>query len=143
EAYARFAREERLLASLGEAEGFVPLLETGVAAEGPFFVMPLLAGGTLRDRLEAGRLDFEETLAIARSLAVALGWAHERGVIHRDVKPENILFASRGTAPGGWGRPLLADLGVAKHFGAGATGSESITEPGAFLGTPVYMAPEQ
>ncbi len=139
DAYSRFAREERLLEALGEAEGFVPILATGVSEYGPFFVMPLLPGGTLRDRLEKqGTLEYEEALQLGRALATSIGWAHERGIVHRDLKPENILFAKDG-------RALIADLGIAKHFKKGSTTnsvSESITEQGVFLGTAHYMAPE-
>ncbi len=136
ESYARFAREERLLASLGEPEGFVPLIATGISESGPFFVMPLLSGGTLRDRIEKGRIAYEETLQLGRALATAIGWAHDRGIVHRDLKPENILFTPEG-------RPLIADLGIAKHFANATSRSQSITTQGDFLGTPLYMAPEQ
>ncbi len=111
-AFARFDRERRLLASLGEEEGFVGLLDAGTAREGAWLVMPLVPGGTLADRLEAGPLGVEETVALGTQLARALGAAHARGIVHRDVKPENILFAASG-------RPLVADLGIAKHFDRG------------------------
>ena len=136
---ARFERERRLLASLGEAEGFVPLLDAGVSAETPWLVMPLAAGGTLRRKLAKGPLGVDETVALGLALATALGAAHERGIVHRDVKPENILFTADG-------RPLLADLGLAKHFdrlARGASQSVSLSREGVFKGTAGYMAPEQ
>ncbi len=135
-ARARFERERRLLASFGVTEGFVPLLDGGETAEGPYLVMPFFSGGTLRDRLEKGALSVEKTAALARSLASALAIAHERGVVHRDLKPENVLFDGE--------RPLIADLGLGKHFAAppGHT-SVKITLPGTFAGTAGYMPPEQ
>jgi tetratricopeptide (TPR) repeat protein len=139
EVLARFERERRLLASLGEAEGFVALLDTGVAAQGPYLVMPLVAGGTLRKKLDAGPLGVDETIALGRALARALGGAHARGIVHRDMKPENILFTLEGL-------PLVADLGLAKHFDPGAPGaSQSVvmSRHGDLRGTAGYMAPEQ
>ncbi len=138
-AFARFEREGRLLASLGAEDGFVPLLDAGATAEGAWLVMPLVPGGTLRQRLEAGPLGVEEAVDVGMQLARALGAAHARGIVHRDVKPENVLFA----APG---RVLLADLGLGKHFDRGALGASqslSLTGTGVFKGTAGYMAPEQ
>jgi serine/threonine protein kinase/Flp pilus assembly protein TadD len=139
---ARFERERRLLASLGETEGFVPLLDAGVAETTAWLVMPLVPGGTLREKLARGPLGVAETIELGRALARALGAAHERGIVHRDVKPENILFtAPRGSTPG---RPLLADLGLAKHFLRGAQPeSVSLSRTGELRGTAGYMAPEQ
>src|SRR5438045_1100604 len=77
---ARFERERRLLASLGEDAGFVPLLDAGDGPAGPWLAMPFLAGGTLRDRLLKGPLAIEATIALGRSLARALGRAHRNGV---------------------------------------------------------------
>ncbi len=139
QAVARFERERRLLASLGEERGFVPLLDGGTSPEGAWLVMPLVPGGTLRERLAAGPLGVEETLALGTRLARSLGEAHARGIVHRDVKPENVLFAASGT-------PLLADLGLAKHFdrlAGGGSQSVSLTREGAAKGTAGYMAPEQ
>ncbi|HZU96497.1 MAG TPA: serine/threonine-protein kinase, partial [Planctomycetota bacterium] len=135
EARARFEREKRILASLGE--GFVPLLETGEAREGPFIVMPLLTGGTLRTKLERGPLPPDEVRALGLRLAEALGRAHAAGIVHRDVKPENVLFTEGG-------EPLIADLGLAKHFErSAATASVSLSYEGELRGTAGYMAPEQ
>ncbi len=136
---ARFERERRLLGGFSAREGFVPLLDAGTGPRGPYLVMPLLAGGTLRSRLQRGALGIDETIAIGRALASALATAHGRGVVHRDVKPENVLFDDAG-------RALLADLGLAKHFASlapGASQSVDLSLRGAFLGTAGYMAPEQ
>jgi tetratricopeptide (TPR) repeat protein len=140
--FARFERERRLLASLGEEEGFVGLLDAGVS-EGPsrraWLLMPLVPGGTLRDRLARGPLGVDETLSLGVALARAVGAAHARGIVHRDLKPENVLFTASG-------RPLVADLGLAKHFDRGAPGasqSVSLSRHGVARGTAGYMAPEQ
>src|SRR5581483_4222023 len=135
EQLARFEREGSILAALGEEGGFVPLLDRGRTAEGPFLVLPFLAGGTLRDRLERGRLEIDEATELVRALARAMGRAHERGIIHRDLKPENILFDDDG-------RPLIADTGLASR--AGTPGSpHSLTQSGTIGGTLAYMPGEQ
>ena len=136
---ARFERERRLLAIFTAQDGFVPLLDAGVCEVGPYVVMPLLEGGTLRARLLKGALGIEETAELAHLLARAVGRAHGRGVVHRDLKPENILFTREG-------RPLVADLGLAKHFdrqSPGASQSASLSASGAFFGTAGYTSPEQ
>jgi tetratricopeptide (TPR) repeat protein/predicted Ser/Thr protein kinase len=139
EVLARFERERRLLASLAEADGFVPLVDAGESQSGPFLVMPFVGGGTLRDRLARGPLSIEETLDLGRRLARALGVAHARGIVHRDLKPENVLVTEDGL-------PLIADLGLAKHFhldSPGASQSVSLSRTGELRGTAGYMAPEQ
>ncbi len=142
EVRARFERERRLLASFGEADGFVPLLDVVETPNGSGLVMPYVAGGTLRARLEDGKLGVDATVTLGRALASALGKAHSRGVIHRDLKPENVLFARTGDVA----RPLVADLGLAKHFRKdviGASQSVRLSSDGALLGTAGYMSPEQ
>ena len=139
ETTARFGREVRLLASLGEEQGFVPLIDAGSLPGGMFLAMPLLTGGTLRARLERGALPVAEARALGIALGEALGRAHAAGIVHRDVKPENVLHDAHGKA-------LLADLGLAKHFDSaahGASGSVQLTAAGASRGTAGYMAPEQ
>ncbi len=137
EAVRRFEREMRLQDSLGEREGFVPLIDAGDMGGIPYLIMPFLRGGTLRDRLRRGRLSPAETVALGRALASSLGRAHERGIVHRDLKPENVIFAEDG-------RPLVLDLGLAKHFRHGlAAGSIELSKTGETLGTVNYMSPEQ
>ncbi len=137
---ARFEREQRLLSMLGEADGFVPLLDRGTTSGRPWIVMPFLEAGTLADRLKrGGRLGVAEVVALGRTLARAAGRAHAAGIVHRDLTPANVLFAKNGA-------PLVADLGLAKHFRTdvpGATGSEDLTGSGELFGTLHYMAPEQ
>ena len=145
EAAAAFEREQRLLSSFTRAEGFVPLLDSGSEGRRRFVVMPLIAGGTLRERLHWGPLPAEEAVSLAIEVATALGRAHERGIVHRDLKPENVLFAEKHE-PGSRPRPLIADLGLAKHFRRdvlGASRSRSLSDTGDIVGTACYMAPEQ
>jgi serine/threonine-protein kinase len=138
-ALRRFEREVRLQTTLGEEAGFVPILDTGLHEGAPYLVLPFLASGTLRARLARGPLAVEEARALGVRLARALGAAHALGIVHRDVKPENVLYSARG-------EPLLADLGLAKHFddsAPGASRSASLSKTGQLLGTANYMAPEQ
>ena len=137
DALVRWDRERRLLDSFTERDGIVPLLDA--SADPPFVVLPFLEGGTLRDRLVKGALPVDETVTLVERLARSLGRAHEKGIVHRDVKPENILFDERGVA-------LLADFGIAKHFNdttPGASQSVDLSRTGEMRGTAGYMAPEQ
>ncbi len=138
-ALERFAREARLLSGFGRNEGFVPLLGSGMGASGPFLVMPFVPGGTLRRRLDGGPLAIEEAVALVKALAAALSRAHARGIVHRDMKPENVLYTAEG-------EPLVADLGLAKHFvsdAPGAGGSVQLSRTGDARGTVGYMPREQ
>jgi WD40 repeat protein len=139
DALPRFERERRLLALLGESDGFVPLLDVGEVPQGPFLVMPFVGGGTLRARIDRGALSIDDTVALGRALARTIGEAHARGLVHRDLKPENVLFHEDG-------RPLVADLGLAKHFRVDAPGgsdSVSLSRSQELRGTVGYAAPEQ
>jgi formylglycine-generating enzyme required for sulfatase activity len=138
EALARFDRERRVLSELGETAGFVPLLDAGASSQGPYVVMPFMAGGSLAHRLRRGPLALDEALALGRTLARALARAHARGVVHRDVKPDNVLFDASG-------RVLVSDLGLAKHFASsdGTPAGSQLTRTGELRGTPGFAPPEQ
>jgi serine/threonine-protein kinase len=128
----RFARERTLLETLGLEEGFVPLVDAGDSPRGPWIAMPFVPGGTLGARIQRG-MSCEETASLGLALATALGKAHARGIVHRDMKPDNVLLTEDG-------RPLITDLGLAKHFDRGA---HALTLTGTAMGSPGYMSPEQ
>jgi len=129
----RFLEEIRTTANLQHPH-ILPLFDSGDADGLVFFVMPYVAGETLRGRLAHGeRFELSEVLRLATEIAGALDYAHKRGIVHRDVKPENILLHE--------GRPLVADFGIAR---ADRSLDETrITGAGAVIGTPGYMSPEQ
>jgi serine/threonine-protein kinase len=132
----RFDRERQTMAQLDETAGFVPLLDVLETAQGPCLILPFFPGGTLRDRLRAGPPRVHEAIRLGRKLATAMGRAHALGIVHRDLKPENILF-------GATGEPLIADLGLAKHWGESLGVTNSLSRSGELRGTAGYMAPEQ
>jgi len=130
----RFLREARLVAGL-EHPNVLPVFDYGTATiageEVSYLVMPLVAGGSLKGRV-AGPVPPALAVAWLSAIASALDHAHEKGILHRDVKPGNVLMDSQG-------RPLLADFGLARS----AEVSSGLTATGTVLGTPLYMAPEQ
>jgi serine/threonine-protein kinase len=126
----RFLREARLVAGL-EHPNILPVYDFGEADGVPFLVMPHLDGGTLAQRMDGTPIPLAQVAPWIRQLAEALDFAHQAGVLHRDVKPANILI-------GKGDRPLLADFGIAKA----AESSTRLTATGVVVGTPVYMAPE-
>jgi len=129
----RFKREARTAARLTHS-GIVPLHTFGEVKGLMYFVMGYVEGESLAARLSrVGRLDAAESRRILRELAEALDYAHRQGVVHRDVKPDNVLV-EKGT-----GRVVLADFGIARA----AQTSEQLTGTGHVVGTPHYMSPEQ
>jgi serine/threonine-protein kinase len=133
----RFLREVELAARLTHPH-IVPLYDSGEANGLLYYVMPFIAGESLRARLDReGTLPTEVTAQIIREAASALDYAHREGVVHRDVKPENVLLHA--------GHSLLADFGVARAISCATEGAahESLTRTGFAVGTPTYMSPEQ
>ena len=129
----RFRREIEIAAQLHHPH-ILALFDSGDAEGVLFYVMPYVSGESLRARLRREpQLPLDEALRIAREVADALAYAHGRGVVHRDVKPENILIQS--------GHALLADFGIARATPPASGGSLTVT--GTTLGTPAYMSPEQ
>ncbi|HEX3236514.1 MAG TPA: serine/threonine-protein kinase, partial [Gemmatimonadales bacterium] len=129
----RFRREIQLAASLQHPH-IVPLLAAGEAGDLLFYSMPLIEGESLRARLaREGELPVSEAVRVLRDVADALSYAHRHGVIHRDIKPDNVLLSDD--------HALVTDFGVAKALDQAR--HSSLTGTGMALGTPAYMAPEQ
>ena len=130
----RFLAEIETTANLTHPH-ILPLHDSGEADGFLFYVMPHIEGESLRERIDREKqLGVDDALAITQKVAGALDYAHEHGVVHRDIKPGNILLSAQG-------EPLIADFGIA--LAVAQAGGGRITETGLSLGTPHYMSPEQ
>ena len=127
----RFIKEGRIALQL-KHPNIITLYDLNSHSSYYYFSMEFLPGGTLYEQIEAG-LTTERTLTIVKQIAKALAYAHQFGIIHRDIKPKNILFRQDGT-------PILSDFGIAKMMDADAT---QLTASGIIIGSPRYMSPEQ
>ncbi|HWA56412.1 MAG TPA: serine/threonine-protein kinase, partial [Gemmatimonadales bacterium] len=131
----RFLREIEIAARLQHPH-IVPLLDSGAVRDTLYLVMPYIEGESLRVRLvREGRLAPAEVIRILTDVADALAYAHRKGIVHRDIKPDNILLSGR--------HALVTDFGVAKAVAASGPGGSGTLTVGVALGTPAYMAPEQ
>jgi len=131
----RFRREIQLAAKLQHPH-IVPVLAAGISDGLPYYTMPLIEGESLRVRLaRSGELPVQEAARILRDVLSALSYAHAHGVVHRDIKPDNVLLTDH--------HAVVADFGVAKALSAATNPGSSLTSLGVALGTPAYMSPEQ
>lgn len=130
----RFLGEIRIAANLQHPH-LLPLLDSGEADGFLYYIMPYIEGESLRERLtREHELPVPEAVRILRDVVDALAYAHAHGVVHRDIKPDNVMLSGR--------HAMVTDFGVAKAV-SGATGRQALTTAGVALGTPAYMAPEQ
>jgi len=131
----RFRREIQLAAKL-QHPLIVPVLAAGISDGLPYYTMPFIEGESLRARISrTGELPIHDAVRIMRDMLSALSYAHEHGVVHRDIKPDNVLLTGQ--------HAVVADFGVAKAISASTNPGASLTSLGVALGTPAYMAPEQ
>jgi serine/threonine-protein kinase len=129
----RFLSEIRISAGLQHPH-ILPLHDSGQKDGLFYFVMPYVAGETIRDRLDRERrLPIDEAVRLTVAVASALDYAHRQGIVHRDVKPENVLLSD--------GVPIVADFGIARAMQVAV--DDRMTRPGMAMGTPAYMSPEQ
>ena len=133
----RFNREILLAAKLQHPH-IVPVLTAGETQGLPYYTMPLVEGESLRGRLaRANALSITEAVSLLKDVARALAYAHEHGIVHRDIKPDNVLITG--------GSATVTDFGIAKAISASRTqgAAETLTQIGTSIGTPTYMSPEQ
>jgi serine/threonine-protein kinase PpkA len=127
----RFLNEGRIVAGLRHPN-IITIYDVGTADTFAYISMEYIGGGDLKARIDQGPIAAPEALAITEQIAAGLAAAHQRGIIHRDVKPGNILFRTDGSA-------VLSDFGIAKQL----TSDANLTSTGTFIGSPNYMSPEQ
>lgn len=137
----RFRREARALAQLNHVHvvqlfDFLDLSTSASEDQGMWMVMEVVSGGDLEDRLKGGRIELSEVCRLGRQMAAALAAAHERGIVHRDFKPANVMLTESGDAK-------VADFGIAQLEAASAGVDTKLTQAGTVMGTPTYMSPEQ
>lgn len=133
----RFRREIQLAAKLQHSH-IVPVLTAGEILGRPYFTMPFIEGESLRQRLDrVGELPLPEALRLLREVASAIAYAHKHGIVHRDIKPDNVMISDEFA--------LVTDFGVAKALNASAVDKNgpTMTTGGVIIGTPAYMSPEQ
>src|SRR4029450_11951442 len=130
---SRFLREIEIAARLTHPH-ILPLHDSGVIDDQPYYVMPYIEGESLRQRIIRLKLfSIDDALRFASEIASALGYAHQQGLIHRDIKPENVLLSN--------GIALVADFGIARSTTRDS--DATLTRPNSAIGTPTYMSPEQ
>jgi serine/threonine protein kinase len=128
----RFQKEARMAAGINHPN-IIPIYSVGQSKAGqPYFTMAYLQEGTLTDKLKMGTISIDEAVRIVCGILAGLNYAHDKGIIHRDIKPDNILFSDVDL-------PVIADFGIA----AAAQGSKTVTNLSISIGTPLYMSPEQ
>ncbi len=127
----RFLKEGKIIAQLSSYPEIVTIFDIGCAGSNYYMAMEYISGANLKQRISQ-HTDLDRPLTIVKQIAGALGYAHSRGFIHRDVKPANILFQEDGTA-------ILTDFGIAKSLSS----ETQLTQAGFTVGTPEYMSPEQ
>ena len=144
----RFEAEGRAIANLNHAN-IVKVYNMGIDAyDCPYYVMDLLAGMSLAERIDAQTakaetwLTFENCLEIFKQIAAGLAYAHSKGIVHRDVKPSNVILLPRSAAAGGWDVKIV-DFGIAKILNRTDQRGQSQTATGEVFGSPYYMSPEQ
>jgi serine/threonine protein kinase/Flp pilus assembly protein TadD len=129
----RFLREIQLAARLNHPH-IVPLFDSGEAGGFLYYVMPVMEGETLRDRLlRDGQIPLDQALQLVRGIASALDYAHRQNIVHRDIKPENVMLQD--------GEAVVMDFGIGKAVSVAA--DDTLTQTGMVVGTPAYVSPEQ